>query len=494
MAAFTPELVASADEPTTAEVDVVVVAVAKTDDGPRPLAGSESIDAALDGRLVAALTALGFSGDEGETVRFPSLGVVSAPVIAAVGVGELEADAPTSQVLRKVGASVARGSAGRSAIGFAFPPGSDAAGEGALLGVYAAKEPAPGKEPVGRVLLLGGCGSSAGVTRAAALARSVNLARELGNAPANLLPPAALADRAAAEAEGLGIEVTILDESELVGQGFGGIIGVGQGSANPPRLVRLSYSPAGATKTVALVGKGITFDSGGLSLKPSVGMEYMKVDMAGAATVLGAVLAAARLQLPVAVTAWLTCAENMPSSTATRPTDVLTMYGGKRVEVLNTDAEGRLVLGDALARASEESPDVLIDVATLTGGQVIALGSRTTGLMGTDEPLMADLTRIGEAAGEPMWAMPMPPEIRKSLDSQVADFSNVAPGGNRDGHMLVGGVFLREFVGEGIAWAHLDIAGPAWHGGEAYGFTPRGATGVMVRTLVELVEQLADPA
>jgi leucyl aminopeptidase len=322
------------------------------------------------------------------------------------------------------------------------------------------------------------------------VAQSVALARDLGNLPANLLAPEGLADRALSESAGTGIEVTILDEVELAAQGFGGILGVGKGSVNPPRLVRLGWNPPGATKTVALVGKGITFDSGGLSLKPSVGMEYMKIDMAGAAAVLATVIAAARLELPIAVTGWLTIAENMPSAAATRPTDVLTMYGGKRVEVLNTDAEGRLVLGDALVRAGEESPDIMIDIATLTGGQIVALGQRTTGLMGNDDALLTALQAAGTAAGEPMWPMPMPPEIRKGLDSQVADLLNVPAGGNRDGHMLVGGIFLKEFVGDGIAWGHLDIAGPAWNAGEPYGFTPRGATGVMVRTLVTLLENM----
>jgi len=184
-------------------------------------------------------------------------------------------------------------------------------------------------------------------------------------------------------------------------------------------------------------------------------------------------------------------AENLPSSTAYRPTDVVTMYGGTTVEVLNTDAEGRMVLGDALARAAEELPDAIVDVATLTGGQVVALGSRTTGLMGNDETLLRAVERAAARADEPVWAMPMPPEIRKSLDSPVADLRNVAGNGNRDGHMLIGGIFLREFVPDALPWAHLDIAGPSWNGGEPYGYTPKGGTGVMVRTLLALLEDTA---
>jgi leucyl aminopeptidase len=490
-------LTASNESPAAAEVDVLVIAVAKGEDGPVPQPGSEEIDAALSGRLAAVLSDLGASGDEGEVTRFASLGAVTAPVIAAVGIGEINGNGASDEVLRKAAGSAIRALAGRRRVALSLPSRDlSAAVEGAALAAFSVKQPPPGKEPVADILVLG-AGGSAGdgspLDRASILAESVALARELGNLPANLLPPAGLADRAVAEAATCGVETTVLDEEQLAEQGFGGITGVGQGSINPPRLVRLSWTSPEATRTAALVGKGITFDSGGLSLKPSTGMEYMKVDMAGAAAVLGAVLAAARLKLPINVTGWLAIAENMPSARASRPTDVLTMYGGKRVEVLNTDAEGRLVLGDALARASEEHPEVLIDVATLTGGQVIALGQRTTGLMGNDDTLLADLQAAGTAAGEPMWPMPMPPEIRRGLDSLVADLSNVAPGGNRDGHMLVGGIFLKEFVGEGIAWAHLDIAGPAWNGGEPYGFTPRGATGVMVRTLVTLLEGMASP-
>jgi leucyl aminopeptidase len=486
-------LTASNDSPAAAEVDVLVIAVAKGEDGPVPQPGSEELDAALSGRLSAVLSDLGASGDEGEVTRFASLGAVKAPVIAAVGIGEVNGKGASDEVLRKAAGSAIRALAGRRRVALSLPAGAgvSAAVEGAALAAFSVKQPPPGKEPVSDIVLLGASGDGAPLDRASILAEAVALARELGNLPANLLPPSGLADRAVAEAATCGVETEVLDEEQLVAQGFGGITGVGQGSVNPPRLVRLSWSSPQATRTAALVGKGITFDSGGLSLKPSTGMEYMKVDMAGAAAVLGTVLAAARLKLPINVTAWLAIAENMPSARASRPTDVLTMYGGKRVEVLNTDAEGRLVLGDALARASEEHPDVLIDVATLTGGQVIALGQRTTGLMGNDDALLADLQAAGTAAGEPMWPMPMPPEIRKGLDSLVADLSNVAPGGNRDGHMLVGGIFLKEFVGDGIAWAHLDIAGPAWNGGEPYGFTPRGATGVMVRTLVTLLEGMA---
>ncbi len=264
---------------------------------------------------------------------------------------------------------------------------------------------------------------------------------------------------------------------------------MGQGSVNPPRLVKLSYRHPRATKHLALVGKGITFDSGGLSLKPAQSMEWMKSDMGGAAAVIATVQAVARLGLAVNVTGWAPMAENMPSGTAQRPSDVLTIYGGKTVEVLNTDAEGRLILADALVAASADSPDLIVDIATLTGAQLVALGSRTSAIMANDEGLRERVFAVSRSAGEAMWPMPLPDELRKSLDSEVADLANM---GDRYGGMLVAGLFLREFIGEGIPWAHLDIAGPAYNEGEAYGYTPKGGTGAGVRTLVALAEDLAN--
>jgi leucyl aminopeptidase len=256
-------------------------------------------------------------------------------------------------------------------------------------------------------------------------------------------------------------------------------------------LVRLTWQPEGATRSIALVGKGITFDSGGLSLKPPTSMEWMKTDMAGAAAVLATVLAAARLEIPVRVTGWLPLAENMPGGAAQRPGDVLTQYGGKRVEVLNTDAEGRLVLADALVRAAEEEPDAMVDVATLTGAQIVALGMRTTGVMANDDSWRASVVAACDSAGEEAWPMPLPKELRKGLDSPIADLANVPAGGGRDGGMLTAGHYLAAFVPDGLPWAHLDIAGPSWNPREAYGYTPKGATGVTVRSLVALLEQQA---
>jgi leucyl aminopeptidase len=313
--------------------------------------------------------------------------------------------------------------------------------------------------------------------------------RDLVNTPAGHLHPKDLADAAVRLATKSGLEVEVLDERALRRRGYGGILGVGQGSANPPRLVRIAYRPARPTAHLALVGKGITFDTGGLSIKPPLGMEWMKSDMGGAAAVIAATVAIAQLRVPLSVTTYAPLAENMPSGSATRPSDVLTMYGGRTVEVLNTDAEGRLVLADALVRAAEDEPDVVVDLATLTGAQLVALGTRVAGVMGNDDTTRDLFHRAASDAGEATWPMPLPEELRKGLDSQVADLTNHDPG--RMGGMLVGGLFLREFVADDLPWVHVDLAGPAFNKEDAYGYTPRGGTGYGVRTLVTLAELIA---
>jgi leucyl aminopeptidase len=287
-----------------------------------------------------------------------------------------------------------------------------------------------------------------------------------------------------------GMHAEVLDEKALERGGYGGIVGVGQGSVHPPRLVRMEYAPAQADTTVVFVGKGITFDSGGLSLKPPKSMETMKSDMGGAAAIIGAMQAIATLGPAVRVIGYLAIAENMPSGTAQRPSDVLTIYGGKTVEVLNTDAEGRLVLADGLARSAEDSPDVVVDVATLTGAQVVALGTRISAVMANDDALRDAVVASADRAGEAMWPMPLPAELRKGLDSAVADLANVS--GDRSGGMLVAGLFLREFVPAGVRWAHLDIAGPSFNDGQPHGYTPKGGTGAATRALVQIALDAAE--
>ena len=318
----------------------------------------------------------------------------------------------------------------------------------------------------------------------------MSLARDLVNTAPSDLVPATLADEAERVAAASGLQAEVLDEKALEENGYGGIVGVGQGSVNPPRLVRLEYAPAQADKTVVFVGKGITFDSGGLSLKPPKSMETMKSDMGGAAAIIGAMQAIAILAPAVRVIGYLSIAENMPSGSAQRPSDVLTIYGGKTVEVLNTDAEGRLVLADALARSAEDAPDVVVDVATLTGAQVVALGTRISAVMANDDALRDAVVAAADRAGEAMWPMPLPAELRKGLDSAVADLANVAP--DRNGGMLVAGLFLREFVPAGVRWAHLDIAGPSFNDGQPHGYTPKGGTGAATRALVQIAVDAAE--
>jgi leucyl aminopeptidase len=327
------------------------------------------------------------------------------------------------------------------------------------------------------------------------LVETVFATRDLVNTPPNDLYPESFADAVLKRVKGLDLKVEIWDEKKLAADGFGGILAVGKGSTRPPRLVKVSYKPKGATKHLALVGKGITFDSGGLSLKPAESMVGMKYDMTGAATVFEALIAIAKLGLSVEATAWLCLAENLPSGSATRPNDIIKIRNGKTVEVLNTDAEGRLVLADGLSAASETNPDLIIDVATLTGAATVALGNRYAGLMGTSEAISA-VEAAAFDAGELVWHMPLPVEFRSLLDSELADIANVKIG-QRAGGMLIGGLFLKEFVGkpatgeeQKIAWAHLDIAGPANNDAAAYGYTPKGATGALLRTLVSVAEEL----
>jgi leucyl aminopeptidase len=318
------------------------------------------------------------------------------------------------------------------------------------------------------------------------LANRIVEARQIINTPANDLWPEKLAEICLTAAKGLPIEIEVWDEAKLAQEKCGGILGVGNGSERPPRLIKMTYRGGG--KHLGLVGKGITFDTGGLSLKPPESMVGMKYDMAGAATVMAAVLAIAEQKLAVDVTAILCVAENMPSGRATRPGDVLTMRNGKTVEVLNTDAEGRLVMADGLSILTEMEVDHIVDVATLTGAATIALGNRYAGIMGHGEAVHL-LRSAAIEADELVWEMPLPAELRPLLDSDVADLTNVKIG-NRAGGMLIAGWFLSEFVNPKSSWAHLDIAGPANNDGGAFASTPKGASGVAIRTLVQMAKNL----
>jgi leucyl aminopeptidase len=499
-----PPTITATDQPLEKlTADAVVVAVGKGPDGPLPTPGAEAVDRLLGGRLFAALADLGARGGEDEVTRLASFGQGPFPVVAVTGLGAPGADGGyTPEAVRRAAGAASRALTGRrslvsllAAVGGA--PDAQrlhAVGEGSLLGAYeftAYKSDLPANRPLPpqqiTVVVPGTGEAETALRRARAVADAVALVRDLVNTPPNDLYPAELAARGAAAGEKLGLTSEILDEDALASGGYGGILAVGSGSTRKPRLLRLTYTGKGARKKVALVGKGITFDSGGISIKPAAKMEDMKSDMAGAAAVIATVCLVAQLGLPVEVTATVPMAENLPSGTAYRPADVVTFRNGKKAEITNTDAEGRVVLADAIARAAEDRPDALLETSTLTGAQMVALGARTSGVMGSDDLRDAVVT-ASERAGESMWAMPLPPELRRGLDSPVADFVNA--NADRMGGMLVGGHFLKEFVPADLPWAHIDIAGPSFNTGGPWGYTPKGGTGVPVRTLLATIEAL----
>ncbi|WP_327086109.1 leucyl aminopeptidase [Nonomuraea sp. NBC_01738] len=472
-------------DPVSFDTDALIVGFHPGSEGPR--ATADGLNAAFGGKLAATLAAIGFTGKPGELAKIPSFGAITAPLLVAIGLG----DEPDAEALRRAAGSAVRSLAGTARAALALGGDAEAVSLGALLGAYdfaKYRTNGEGKAPVADLTVLGS-GDDAVAERAGVLADSVKLVRDLVNTPPSDLWPAKFAEIAEQEGAKAGLTVEVLDEKQLKDGGYGGIVGVGQGSANPPRLVRLSYTHPEAAKTLAYVGKGITFDSGGLSLKPSASMDWMKSDMGGAGAVFGALLGIARLGLKVNAVGYLCLAENLPSGTAQRPSDVLTSYSGKTVEVLDTDAEGRLVLMDGIARAAEDNPDLIVDVATLTGAQIVALGWRTAGVMSNDDDVRALVVEAAGAAGEGAWGMPLPEELRNGLDSPIADIANLQP--ERWGSMLAAGIFLKEFVPEGVKWAHIDMAGPAFNKGEAHGYTPKGGTGSTTRTLIGLAERHA---
>ncbi|WP_392398890.1 leucyl aminopeptidase [Corynebacterium lehmanniae] len=443
--------------------------------------------------LLEALVAVGAKGTEGEVTRL----LIDGSLVTAFGLGDA-AEIDDEAVRRGVGAAArALNDVERAAISAEF--GVAPVVEGLLLGGYTYTglksqaevlddENTDAETPQTTEVTVVGA-DEAEYNAAVIVAESVNLARDLVNTPANYLYPESYAGVMGEVAQAAGLDIEVLDEAALEQQGFGGILSVGRGSSRPPRLVHLTWAPSGASQKVALVGKGITFDTGGISLKPGSGMEDMISDMGGSAAQLAVIAAAARLELPVRVDAWLPLAENMPSGTATRPGDVITHYGGITSEVINTDAEGRLVLADAIARACEDAPAYLIETATLTGAQLVALGNRTAGVMGSDK-LRDLIAETGRGVGEQAWAMPLLEEQEDELKSPIADIRNTHNA--RTGGMLFAGLYLSRFVPEDVEWAHVDVAGPAWNGGTPYGYTPKRATGAPVRTIVETLSRLVD--
>jgi leucyl aminopeptidase len=455
------------------------------------------LDAEAVGEIEVALAALGAKGGSEQLTRLlvPSLPVAS---VLAVGLGKSRDEWP-SDVIRKASGVAARSLNGTEAVITTLAElDLEGAVEGLILGSYRfndfrSSKTAPKDTGLRKITALSSDASKrvkTAAARAAAVATAVATARDFVNTPPSHLFPAEFAKRTKALGEAAGLEVEVLDEKALAKGGYGGIVGVGQGSARPPRLVRLIHrSGKKDAKLVALVGKGITFDTGGISIKPAASMHHMTSDMGGAAAVIATVALAAQLNLPVDVIATVPMAENMPSATAQRPGDVLTQYGGTTVEVLNTDAEGRLILADAIVRACEDDPDYLIETSTLTGAQTVALGARIPGVMGSDE-FRDRVASISQEVGENGWPMPLPDELKDDLKSSVADLANIS--GQRFAGMLVAGVYLREFVADGVQWAHIDVAGPAYNSGGPWGYTGKGGTGVPARTMFAVLEDIAE--
>jgi leucyl aminopeptidase len=498
---MTVTLLTSQSAPATADADALVTGVFQGPDGPVLTLSADETD------LMAALTALGATGKAEEVTKLPTGGRLAAPVVVAVGLGQEPAPAEATPAERQAYLERLRRAAGAAArdltagtpararrVAIALPAGepdeAEAVALGALLGGYAFRKYRTGAGTPGDIELTVYTAHEDAARRARILAEAMALVRDLVNTPPSDMAPADLAAVAGRVAATHGLGVQVLDENELAKEGYGGILAVGMGSAHPPRLVRLEYTHPDADRTVVFAGKGITFDSGGLSLKPSGAMTTMKSDMSGVAAVVGAMTALGALDVRVKVTGLCALAENMPSGDATRVSDVLVHRGGTTVEVLNTDAEGRLVLADALARSGADGPSLLVDVATLTGAQTVALGTRTAGVMANDDSLAAEIADAAGRAGEAMWPMPLPEDLRKGLDSTVADIANVS--GDRSGGMLVAGLFLREFVPAGVRWAHLDIAGPAYNDGAPYGYVAKGGTGAALRTLVQIAADVAE--
>ena len=472
-----------------ASADAVVVGTQTASGKLRLASGASAVDEAFGGRLAAALAALDARGSVGELVRVPTLGLAPFPLVVATGLGDRPRD---EENLRRAIGTAIRSLTGKRQVHIAIDGPVGAIAEGALLGSYTFdeyKSDVP-KQVLRRVSIATASTSgtaAAELRRARVLGEAVGTVRDLVNTPPNVLYPETFAARVSDIASAAGLDVEVLDPRALARGKYGGILAVGAGSSRPPRLVRVTYRARKPVAKVALVGKGITYDSGGLNLK-SANLTWMKMDMGGAAVAVAAVIAAAALKLPVDLVATVPMAENMPSGSSYRPSDVLTMYGGRTVEVADTDAEGRLILGDAIARALEDEPEYLVEISTLTGGQMVALGTRVIGAMGEDG--FRDLVaKAGTDAGEAVWPMPLPEDLRAGLDSGVADLQNVPE--ERWGSMLVGGLFLKEFMSPDVPWVHLDIAGPAWNAGGARDYTPKGATGAGMRTVLAALERLA---
>ncbi len=472
-------------ESTRADIAVIPVR-----SGGKLVLGGEKLSAPLRKSIDRAMKRDEFTGEAGSTVELAAPEDSNLERVLLVGLG----DKPDTEVIRQAGGLAGRAGAGRDVVVTTFhgvKNGAAPFAEGFLLGQYRFdKYKAKKGKSASRSLKFAGDGGRAASTeakRSIILAEAVNQARDLQNEPSGAKPPAVIANQAVKMARSLGLKTRVYTDKEFKDERFGGLMGVAAGSHRPARMLVLRHEPKSPKATVALVGKGIVFDSGGLSLKPPSGMETMKTDMSGAANVIAAMGAIAKLNPQVRVIAVCPLTENMPGGNATRPGDVLTARNGTTMEVLNTDAEGRLVLADALALAAESKPDIIVDQATLTGACKVALGGKIAGLFGNDADAIERVKKAAERAGEAVWHMPMPDYYRKNIDSDIADIKNT---GSRWGGAINAAFFLKEFVGD-VPWTHLDIAGPArWDEDEHY--QVKGGSGFGVRTLVTLVESFDD--
>ena len=469
----------------------------------RMTSATAELDKRCKGALKRAMAAADFTGKKGKMLEVLAPAGIDNGRVLLVGIGE-PSELTAAELVDQGGSVVAQLlEAGESEAALLLTSEIEGAPEasaraaslayGAMLrsyrfDKYKTKEKAEDKPKLSKLTLHVADKSAAKKAFAPleAIAKGVERTRDLVSEPANVIYPKSFVAEAK-KLEKLGVAVSVLGEKEMKKLGMGSLLGVAQGSVREPQLLVLEWRGAAEAEAapLAICGKGVTFDTGGISIKPAANMDEMKADMSGAAAVIGAMRAIASLGLGVKVTGWVPAAENMPSGTAQRPGDVLTTYSGTTVEVLNTDAEGRLVLADALGMAVEDTPDLIVDVATLTGAQRIALGSRTAGVMANNDDARTQVIDAASAAGEAMWPMPLPEDLRPSLDSATADIANI---GDRLGGMLSAGIFLSEFIPADQPWVHIDIAGPAFNEKSAYGYTPKGGTGAAVRTFVELVE------
>lgn len=478
---------------TRMKSDVLVVPLAE---GQHENMTVQALDTALGGALKAHLTHTGFTGKAGQTVVFPTQERLPSRTLLLLGLGKEAAGTETWRRSAAKAHKAAKGQQAKHLAWFFTDAQSEAAlaavVEGTLLSAYAFdkyKSDRANNRPVVDSLSLGGLGLRKTAALGSALeaaqktAPGVCFARDLVNEPASVSTPSYLAEQATKIARSVGLKAEIFGINKMKTAKMAGVLAVAKGSVEEPRFIKLSYTPTGRPKKkIALVGKGLTFDSGGLSLKTPKSMETMKLDMSGGATVLGVMQVIAQLRPKVQVTAYVPSTENMPSGTAQKPGDIITYKNGKTVEVLNTDAEGRLILADALIRAVEDRADVIIDLATLTGACVVALGSQVAGMFCNNQELSDALMECGKQSGEAFWPLPLVKDYKDEIKSSIADIKNIGGG---SGGAIAGALFLEEFVGD-TPWAHLDIAGPAFADRELP-YSPRGGTGFGVRTLVRYV-------